>query len=149
MLPTETFYPLQRRPLNGRWLYAPREPYAFLVANYMGWENYLKSKEGDGEEKNKLICSWPIYNHWAEHFFKQTRIVDCETLLAYYPFVQRSKIKSGETLEDLILDNITYYSTVTSETFLEKWQPQLHRLTWFGHWPIIARTRYPQPPQKL
>ena len=141
VLPIETFYPLQRRPLNGRWLYAPREPYAFLVANYMSWDDYLDweeddREETDGESDNRLTCSWPKFNHWAELYFERTRKADCETLLAFYPFVQRSKSESGETIEDLILDNITYYSIVTSETFLENWQPQLHRLTWFEHWPM-------------
>ena len=140
ILPIETFYPLQRRPLNGRWLYAPREPYAFLVANYLSWDDYIDLEKDDGDHTDldsggTLTCSWPLYNHWVEHYFVQTRIADCETVLAFYPFVQRSKSESGETIEELVLDNVTYYSIVTSETFLQKWQPQLHKLTWYEHWP--------------
>ena len=133
VLPIETFYPLQRRPLNGRWLYAPREPYAFLVANYLIWADSMGWKSAN----HTLTCNWPDYNHWTERFFAHKRKADCETLLAFYPFVRRSKIKSGGTVEDLILDNVTYYSIVTSETFLKKWQPRLHILKWFEYWPRV------------
>ena len=54
VFPIETFYPLQRRPLNGRWLYAPREPYAFLVANYMRWDDFMGVNKTNGNSDHTL-----------------------------------------------------------------------------------------------
>ena len=133
VFPLEVFYPLQKRPLNGLWLSAPREPYPLLVSHY----SYFGRLRGHHNQP-QMKCIYPDYSHWHQRLMKSSwKKTECQAVGNFYPFVWRSKTSSGQTREDLIIGNVTYYSILTSETFLRKWQPQLHNTVFLEHWPRL------------
>ena len=133
LFPLEVFYPLQKRHLNGLWLPAPREPYPLFVSHY----SYFGRLKGN-QDIPRMKCIYPEWNHWRQNPMKSSwKKTECQAVGDFYPFVWRSKTSSGHTREDLIIGNVTYYSILTSETFLRKWQPQLHNTVFLEYWPRL------------
>ena len=82
IFPLEVFYPLQKRPLNGLWLPAPREPYPLFVSHYSYFGHFIGHYN-----QPQMKCMYPDWSHWHQRLMNENRMEEnrmpsCRRLLS-------------------------------------------------------------------